>query len=96
MASLTVLLSVKGLNSPLKCTSILDVLHRQKLVSALLQKINLRPVDVNRMENKYYKTSVALGDGSEQKGVMILMKRNSHIQEKINSSLSVELGILLL
>lgn len=48
------------------------------------------------MENKYYKTIVALGDGSKQKGVMILMKRNSNIQEKINSSLSVELGILLL
>lgn len=66
------------------------------MVLALLQKINLRPVDVNRMENKYYKTIVALGDGSKQKGVVILMKRNSNIQEKINSSLSVELGILLL
>uniref|UniRef100_A0A669ELE4 Uncharacterized protein n=1 Tax=Oreochromis niloticus TaxID=8128 RepID=A0A669ELE4_ORENI len=91
-----ILLSVKGLNSPLKCTSILDFLHRQKLVLALLQETNLRPVDVNRMENKYCKTTVASGDGSKQKGVMILMKRNYNIQEKINSSFSVELDILLL
>lgn len=48
------------------------------------------------MENKYCKTTVASGDGSKQKGVMILMKRNYNIQEKINSSFSVELDILLL
>lgn len=51
---------------------------------ALLQETHLRPLDMGRMQNKYYMPIVASGDGSKTKGVMILMKRNTNIQvEKV-------------
>ena len=60
---------------------------------ALLSETHLKPVDVQRMQNKHYKIVASLGDGSETIRVMILMKRKLNLViEKIISNNSGRLA----
>lgn len=75
MANYTILsLNVRGLNSPFKRATVLELLKRKNVDVALLSETRLKPTDVCRMQNKHCRMVVSSGDGSKTKGVMILMK----------------------
>lgn len=71
--------NVRGLNSPYKRSKVLNFLHRKKIDIALIQETHLKPDDVSRVQNYYYKPIVASTDGSRTKGVMILMRRSINL-----------------
>ena len=62
--------NVRGLNSPYKRSKILDFLRRKKVDIALLQETHLKPDDVNRFQNRFYKPMVAAPDGTAADGKM--------------------------
>ena len=74
------LFNVRGLNSPYKRSKVLDFLRRKKIDIALIHKTHLKPDDVSRVQNYYYKPIVASTDGSRTKGVMILMRRSINLR----------------
>lgn len=78
--------NVGGLNSPYKRSKILDFLRRKKIDIAQLQETHLKPNDVSRVQNRFYKPVVSSADGTRTKGVMILMRRGINVSiEKFGS-----------
>ena len=71
--------NVRGLNSPYKRSKILDFLRRKKVDITLLQETHLKPDDVNRFQNRFYKPMVAATDGTGTKGTLILMRRGINL-----------------
>lgn len=67
-------LNVRGLNSPFKCSKVLELLKRKNVDVALQSETHLQPSDAHHMQNKHYRVGAYSGDGSKTKGVMIVMK----------------------
>ncbi len=78
--------NVRGLNSPYKQSKILDFSRREKTDIALLQETHLKPSDISRVQNRFYKPIVASADGTCTKGAMILMRCSVNVAiERIGS-----------
>lgn len=71
-------LNVRGLNSSIKRTRVLDLLHRKNIDVAFLQETHLIARDSQRMQNKRYIPITSSSCKSKKKGVTILYKRNSN------------------
>ncbi|MGL4646210.1 MAG: endonuclease/exonuclease/phosphatase family protein, partial [Cetobacterium sp.] len=71
-------LNVRGLNSPIKHTRVLDLMHRKKIDVAFLQEIHLTAMDTQRMQNRRYIPIISSCCKSKKQGVTILFKRNSN------------------
>ena len=65
--------NVRGINSPYKWSKILDFLRRKNVDIAFLQETHLKPNDVSKMQNHFYKPVVAATDGTRTKGTMIVV-----------------------
>lgn len=56
-----------------------ELLKRQNVDVALLSETHIEPSDVHRMQNKHYRAVASPGDGSKNKGVMILIKHKLNL-----------------
>ena len=72
-------LNANGLHSPIKCTWILEYLHRKSISCALIQETHLKQCDVVRFQNKYYKLAAFSCARNKTKGVLILVNRRLHL-----------------
>lgn len=71
--------NVRGLNSPYKRSKVLDFLRRKKIDVALLQETHLKPNDISRVQNRFYRPVVASTDGTRTKGTMILIRCGANV-----------------
>lgn len=74
--------NVRGLNSPIKRTRVLEFLQRHRASIALIQETHLRLGDVHRFENRRYKVIAHSCANTKTKGVLILADR--HLQMTVD------------
>lgn len=70
--------NVRGLNSPIKRTKVLEFLRHQASI-ALLQETHLRLEDVPRFQNRRFKVIVNSCATAKSKAVLIMVDRRLHI-----------------
>jgi len=78
MVKISMLSFKLGLNSPIKRTRVLDLLHRKKVDVVFLQETHLTAIDAKRLQNRHYTPRVSSSCISKKKGEIILFKRNSN------------------
>ncbi|KAJ0039351.1 hypothetical protein NL108_017359 [Boleophthalmus pectinirostris] len=69
-------LNARGLNSPPKRQSILDLLHRKNTHFAFIQETHYLEADTHRFQNKYFKVAAASCNSKKNRGVLIAIRRN--------------------
>ncbi len=71
-------LGLKGLNSAVKRTRVLEYLHRKSISCALIQETHLKQSDVAHFQ-KYYKLAAFSCALNKTKGVLILVNRKFNL-----------------
>lgn len=71
--------NVKGLNSPIKRTRVLEFLQRHRVSIAFLQETHLRQEDIRRFQNRRFKVIAHSCANTKSKGVLILADRSLQI-----------------
>lgn len=71
--------NLKGLNSPIKRASCLDILTRNHIEIAMLQETHLRKRDVLRLENHRYKVAAFSSAPNKTKGVATVIDKKLKI-----------------
>uniref|UniRef100_A0A672FVW4 exodeoxyribonuclease III n=1 Tax=Salarias fasciatus TaxID=181472 RepID=A0A672FVW4_SALFA len=69
-------LNARGLNSPPKRFSVLDLLQRKNIHFAFIQETHLLETDTHRFSNKHYNVVASSCYTKKSKGVLIAIKRN--------------------
>uniref|UniRef100_A0A8C6SN61 exodeoxyribonuclease III n=1 Tax=Neogobius melanostomus TaxID=47308 RepID=A0A8C6SN61_9GOBI len=71
-------LNARGLNSPQKRASVLDLLHRKNIHFAFIQESHFQEANTHRFSNKHYEVTASSCFTKKSKGVLIAIRRNLH------------------